>query len=168
MRRAESLNTAQIALVLCQYDLLPSHLKDEDIATLPYEEWPTALSALVEEIVSVKVAMPATEDDVEVTATDEQLPQDDEDRHVAVENLVKSDADRADVEAAVSDGAPRVDAPEVAENAAVSENTPGYIAMPFPKISPFGCGDYHECRQPLEGPYKFADWGRHVMQRSDV
>ena len=153
MRVAETLNTAQIAQVLCQHDLLPSHLKDEDIATLPYEEWPTSLSELVAEIVTVKVELPATEDDVEVTATDEQLPQgDEEDRHVAVESLV---------------GAPRIDAPEVAENAAVPENTPGYIAMAFPKIFPFGCGDYHECRQPLEGPYKFADWGRHVMQWHD-
>ena len=46
MRVAETLNTAQMAQVLCQYDLLPSHLKDEDIATLPYEEWPTSLSGL--------------------------------------------------------------------------------------------------------------------------
>ena len=31
---------------------------------LPYEEWPTPLSELVAEIVTVKVALPATEDDV--------------------------------------------------------------------------------------------------------
>ncbi len=46
MRVAETLNTAQIAQVLCQHDLMPSHLKDEDIATLPYEEWPTSLSEI--------------------------------------------------------------------------------------------------------------------------
>ena len=120
---------------------------------LPCEEWPTSLSELVAEIVTVKVALPATKDDVEVTAADEQLPQgDEEDRHVAVENLAKSDAGREDAEAAVSDGAPRIDAPEVADNAAVPENTPGYFAMASPKIFPFGGGDYHECRQPMQGP----------------
>ena len=168
MRVAETLSTAQIAQVMSHHGLLPEHLKDEDIAALPPAEWPAALTDTIAEIVAVKVMLPAAEDHVEITATSEQLPEgDDEDRRHAVEQLAKGEATSATSEASALDGGDRVDAPDVAENAPVPENTPGYIAMAFPKIFPFGCGDYHECKQPLEGPYKFADWGKHVMQWHD-
>ena len=46
----------------------------------------------------------------------------------------------------------RIRPPEVedAPGQAVREDTPGYIAKAFPKLFPFGTGDFHELRQHVE------------------
>ena len=66
-------------------------------------------------------------------------------------------------------GAPRVDAPQVQDKPgqAIPENEPGYIPQAFPKLFPFGTGDYHCARRPKIGKPKFLDWGRHVLQWHD-
>ena len=70
---------------------------------------------------------------------------------------------------------PRVDAPEVEDAAAMAirENTPGYIAMAFPKLFPHGTGDFHDDqggRTASNSPYRlltFAQWGGFVMTWHD-
>ena len=49
---------------------------------------------------------------------------------------------------------PRVDAPEVEDAAsmAIREDTPGYIAMAFPKLFPHGVGDFHDNRGGRTAP----------------
>ena len=61
--------------------------------------------------------------------------------------------------------APRVDAPEVEDKSgqAIPENERGYIPGAFPKLFPFGTGDYHDLKRGLRGKDSFADWGRLVM-----
>ena len=168
IRVAESVSTSHVAQFMCHCGLLPASLQDENIERLPCEEWPSDIADMVAEVVTIKVALPASDDDVELGVTDEQLPGgQDEERHAAVEDLAKLGGSSACAHEPASEGVPRIDAPEVAEGSAIPENTPGYIAMAFPEIFPFGCGDYHECKQPLEGQYKFADWGRRVIQWHD-
>ena len=129
LRVAETLSKAQILRVMCLPLLLVSHLKDEDIAAFPFDEWLSELAHLVMDIVAVNVSLPASEDDVEVAATDKQLPEgDDEDRHVAVEKPAQSDGGPSGV---ASCSAPRLDALEVEENAPVPQKIPGYIAMAY-------------------------------------
>ena len=58
-----------------------------------------------------------------------------------------------------------MDAPEVQDGIgqAIPENEPGYIPCAFPKLFPFGTGDYHDAKRGLRGRDSFADWGRFVM-----
>ena len=62
-------------------------------------------------------------------------------------------------------GAPRVDAPEIEDKIGqvIPENEPGYIPCAFPKLFPFGIGDYHDAKRGLKGRDSFADWGRFIM-----
>ena len=68
-------------------------------------------------------------------------------------------------ERAARKNAPRIDAPEVEDSLgqAVPENEPGYIPCAFPKLFPFGAGDYHADRRGLCGKPDFAKWGRYVL-----
>ena len=69
----------------------------------------------------------------------------------------------------VKRGAPRVDAPEVEDGPrqAIAENTPGLIPQAFPKLFPFGTGDYHMDRNGMPGRPDFGAWGRYVLQWHD-
>ena len=60
---------------------------------------------------------------------------------------------------------PRVSPPEVedAMGQAVREDKPGYIAQAFPKLFPFGTGDFHDLRQYFPKLLSFEEWGRFVM-----
>ena len=60
---------------------------------------------------------------------------------------------------------PRVSPPEVedAMGQAVQEDEPGYIAKAFPKLFPFGTGDFHDLRQHFPKLLSFEEWGRFVM-----
>ena len=62
-------------------------------------------------------------------------------------------------------GAPRVGPPEIEDKIGqvIPENEPGYIPCAFPKLFPFGIGDYHDSKRGLRGRDSFADWGRFVM-----
>ena len=70
---------------------------------------------------------------------------------------------------------PRVDAPEVEDAAAsaIREDTPGYIAMAFPKLFPHGTGDFHSDqggRTAVNSSHRlltFSQWGRFVMTWHD-
>lgn len=64
---------------------------------------------------------------------------------------------------------PRVSPPEVedAKNQAVQEDEPGYIAKAFPKLFPFGTGDFHDLRQRFPKLLSFEEWGRFVMMWHD-
>jgi hypothetical protein len=62
--------------------------------------------------------------------------------------------------------APRVSPPELDEKP-VAENTPGYIPMAFPKLFPFGTGDFHDPEAPYRGEVDFGTWGRTVLQWHD-
>jgi hypothetical protein len=64
---------------------------------------------------------------------------------------------------------PRVAPPEVQDEVgqAVREDTPGYIAMAFPKLFPHDTGDFHELRQNFRKLLSFEDWGRFVMMWHD-
>ena len=66
-------------------------------------------------------------------------------------------------------GAPRVDAPAVDDRVedAIKENTPALIPQAFPKLFPFGTGDYHEFRNGLDDRPDFGAWGRYVLQWHD-
>jgi hypothetical protein len=66
-------------------------------------------------------------------------------------------------------GAPRVDAPVVEDRPgqAIPENTPGYICQAFPKLFPFGTGDYHASRGGKTPRPDFGSWGRYVLQWHD-
>ena len=60
-------------------------------------------------------------------------------------------------------GMPRVEPPEV-DMKPITESTVGYIPMAFPKLSPFGTGDYHDARGGLrDGKVSFAEWGRYAL-----
>ncbi len=50
---------------------------------------------------------------------------------------------------------------------AIAEHTPGYIPHDFPKLFPFGTGDYHDPRGGLQGRADFGSWGRYVLQWHD-
>jgi hypothetical protein len=58
-----------------------------------------------------------------------------------------------------------VHAPEIEDKVGqvIPENEPGYIPCAFPKLFPFGIGDYHESKRGLQGRDHFADWGRFIM-----
>ncbi|CAK0867486.1 unnamed protein product [Prorocentrum cordatum] len=60
---------------------------------------------------------------------------------------------------------PRVDPPEVEDQPgqAIREDTPGYIAKAFPKLLPYGAGDYRGARPCQRRTLRFEEWGRHVM-----
>ena len=64
---------------------------------------------------------------------------------------------------------PRVAPPEVedAMGQAVREDSPGYIAQAFPKLFPFGTGDFHDLRQHFPKLLSFEEWGRFVMMWHD-
>ena len=64
---------------------------------------------------------------------------------------------------------PRVAPPEVedAMGQAVREDSPGYIAQAFPKLFPFGTGDFHDLRQHFPTLLSFEEWGRFVMMWHD-
>ena len=49
----------------------------------------------------------------------------------------------------------------------LTEDTPGYIPQAFPKLFPFGTGDYHDPRGGLVGRPNFDAWGRYVLQWHD-
>jgi hypothetical protein len=56
---------------------------------------------------------------------------------------------------------------------AIRENTPGYIAMAFPKLFPHGIGDFHDNQGGRTAPNSrhrlltFGQWGRFVMTWHD-
>ena len=60
---------------------------------------------------------------------------------------------------------PRVDPPEVEDGPgdAIREDTPGYIPKAFPKLFPYGTGDYHGDHGGLSRTLRFEEWGRYVM-----
>ena len=64
---------------------------------------------------------------------------------------------------------PRVSPPEVEDEIgqAVREDSPGYIAQAFPKLFPFGTGDFHDLRQHFPKLLSFEEWGRFVMMWHD-
>ena len=70
---------------------------------------------------------------------------------------------------------PRVDAPEVEGSAsmAIREDTPGYIPQVFPKLFPFGTGDFHNNQGGRTMPgsplrlLSFNAWGKYVMTWHD-
>ena len=64
---------------------------------------------------------------------------------------------------------PRVSPPEVEDEMgqAVREDSPGYIAQAFPKLFPFGTGDFHDLRQHFPKLLSFEEWGRFVMMWHD-
>ena len=59
---------------------------------------------------------------------------------------------------------PRIHAPRVHDRVgdAITEHTPCYIAMAFPRLSPHGTGDYHDRASGLD-KCGFGDWGRYAM-----
>ena len=60
---------------------------------------------------------------------------------------------------------PRMDPPEVEDQPgqAIREDTPGYIPKVFPKLIPYGTGDYHCDKPGLHPTFRFEEWGRYVM-----
>ena len=60
---------------------------------------------------------------------------------------------------------PRVDPPEIEDQPgqAIREDTPGYIPKAFPKLFPYGTGDYHADHGGLARTLRFEEWGRYVM-----
>jgi hypothetical protein len=64
---------------------------------------------------------------------------------------------------------PRVDGPKIRDKPgdAIREDTPGYIVCAFPKLFPFGSGDFHSARGNLRSKFEFSEWGRYVMQWHD-
>ena len=60
---------------------------------------------------------------------------------------------------------PRVDPPEIEDQflQAIREDCHGYIAKAFPKLIPFGTGDYHGNHCGWGRTLRFEEWGRYLM-----
>jgi len=176
LRRLESLSTVDIAFVLQQFmeSVTAPWTYDELISAAP-EEWPEFLQTIVYEICAVTMEQGDDSEIVQVTCLEESLPegkfQERADALTALEEacregVVPMTDDKTGTRPAKQGRQkyPRVDAPKVFDSHAdvIAENTPGYIARAFPKLFPYGTGDYHEQGSGLK-KWSFGDWGRYVL-----
>ena len=167
----------------------PDHLGDEqfkqrrrELRGMPVELWPEPVTTLLSEIVAVQSQF-VPDGAVEVTGLDdEEADGDDGERLLAAESMLNAangleagacgpsnDDQRApsakDLKRMCQE-APRMSPPDL-DTTPVPENTPGYIPMAFPKLFPFGTGDYHDPEAPFKGKVDFGTWGRTIMQWHD-
>ena len=151
-----------------------------DVRALPQDEWPLDLTLLASELLAIKTMSRDDHEIVDAGASGDVVADGDEWVRIAAveglgtalcqrEDLVPATAPVPDSVSKTARGAPRVDAPAVDDRPgqAIAENTPGYIAQAFPKLFPFGTGDFHDARAGLEGRPDFGAWGRYVMQWHD-
>lgn len=75
-------------------------------------------------------------------------------------------AQRTEQAQALRSEAPRTSPPSL-DMRPLPENTPGYIPSAFPKLFPFGTGDFHDPAAPFASDADFGLWGRTIMQWHD-
>ena len=175
LRVAQSVSTLDLGYVLL-------HLQQDDESTddpaahdyfalkaLRHDEWPPAMEGVVHEITALKIEQVDMTDVQEAAvAEDVEADGDEGDRMRAVEALAA--ACKLPTQKQQEGPSVFVDAPVVDEQhgQAIREDTPGYIPMAFPKLFPYGTGDYHDlARHDLQGKFSFDEWGRHVLQWHD-
>ena len=193
-RVCPSFSTSEICALLerhggMQMDDTPDQLCDEqfkerrrELIGMPVELWPEPVTTLVSEIVAVQSQF-VPDDAVEMTGLDdEEADGDDRERLLAAESMFNAangleagacgplNDDRTTPSAKdlkrMCKEAPRISPPDL-DTTPVPENTPGYIPMAFPKLFPFGTGDYHDPEAPFKGKVDFGTWGRTIMQWHD-
>ena len=162
-----------------------------ELSALRFNERSDSYQDVVPELQAIKTTMQVDERPEEIGVISNKLPAEDlglrEERLEGLAEVVKESLESlapgsgegvqvspVPVSGAASSGtstrgAPRVDAPEVEDKIgqAIPENEPGYIACAFPKLFPFGTGDYHDARRGLQGKPSLADWGRYVLLWQD-
>ena len=137
---------------------------------LPFEQWHDTTKNIVIEMCSVRLQVVDNDNVVHVSCTEDQpADTDDADRLDIVADLLSTADNQKPLSAADKKMLPRIDAPFVEDSfeQAVKEDTPGYIACAFPKLFPFGTGDYHSSKGAAIGKLDFASWGKYVMQYHD-
>ena len=178
-RMATSLDLARFAVLLHTEGVLslgfPAAFTVNDmtiaVRSLPIDEWTEDLHMLCSELHVIQAELKIDEPTETAGGITEQPPDDDVGlRQGALDSLAKEVAN-------VFDGSPaearckypRVAPPEVEDDVgqAVREDTPGYIAMAFPKLFPHGTGDFHDLRQRFPKLLSFEEWGRFVMMWHD-
>ena len=192
-RYADGITLEELALLLRDYialDLGRSITADcgvMQLSALPFDERSDDYRKLTSELQAIKTVMQADECPEEIGVIPDKAPAEDlglrEETLEDLANVVKGNLESlalgsgegsevpsvpdtgAATTATSTRGAPRVDAPEVQDKIgqAIPENEPGYIPCAFPKLFPFGTGDYHDAKRGLRGKDSFADWGRFVM-----
>jgi hypothetical protein len=114
--------------------------------------------------------------DVAVGGTEDVVPDGDEgERILAVEQLAAACGGARDLtppqvfSKEMLKGCPRVDGPKIRDEPgdAIREDTPGYIVCAFPKLFPFGSGDFHSARGNLRSRFEFSELQDSEAEKSD-
>jgi hypothetical protein len=176
LRVAESISSADVSYLVYMHDCehyAAEHDQSLDYVTfrqLPFEQWHDATKNIVIELCSIRLQVVDNENHVHVSCTEDQpASTDDADRLEIVADLLSTADKQKTLSASDKKMLPRIDAPFVEDSfeQAVKEDTPGYIACAFPKLFPFGTGDYHSSKGSAIGKLDFASWGKYVMQYHD-
>ena len=160
------------------------------VASIPQTEWSEELSLLYSELHTVRALLAADEPPISLGGFASAPPGEDvgqreellEGMAAAIHELQASTSDlqpqassSEPLNAPVADSAghnqesklkfPRVEPPVVEDEPgqAIREDTPGYIAQAFPKLFPYGTGDFHTLRCGMAKLLKFEEWGRFVL-----